>query len=302
MAYLKIGEGCDNRCTYCAIPLIRGKMRSRTIEDIVREARELDAMGVKEICVMAQDTTAYGYDLYGHYALPELLSAIVRETSIPWIRMLYLYPEKITDELIELVRTEPRILPYFDIPMQHISDRVLRRMNRRGAGDAVRSAIARIREAIPDAVLRTTAIVGFPGETAEDFEELCRFVKEMRFDRFGAFTYSREEGTPAYDFDDQIDEEVKSERYDIIMQTQLEISAEKMQAYIGRTLDVFCEGYDPVAETHYGRSFADAPEIDGKVYFSSDRRIEEGEIIPVEITGSLDFDLTGEAVERYLKK
>lgn len=302
MAYLKIGEGCDNNCTYCAIPLIRGKMRSRTIEDIVAEAKDLDAMGVKELCVTAQDTTAYGYDIYGRYALPELLRAIVDATSIPWIRLLYLYPEKLTDELIDTVKREPRILPYFDIPMQHISDSVLRRMNRRGRSEAVRSAVARIRKAIPEAVIRTTAIVGFPGETEADFRELCEFVKEMRFDRFGAFTYSREEGTPAYDFDCQIDEDVKQERYDIIMQTQLDISTEKMEKYIGRTLDVFCEGFDPVAETHYGRSYADAPDIDGKVYFSSDRRIAEGEIVGVEITGSLDFDLTGEAVERYLKK
>lgn len=301
LAYLKIAEGCDNRCTYCAIPLIRGKMRSRSVEDIVAEAVELDSLGIKELCIVAQDTTAYGTDLYGHYELPRLLREILAATDIPWIRLLYLYPDKITKELLETVRDNDRILNYFDIPIQHISENVLRKMARRGGADTVRRAIAMIRETIPDAILRTTAIVGFPGETEEDFSELCEYIREVRFDRFGAFTYSREEDTPAFDFEDQVDEETKQERYDILMRTQLDISAEKLTDMIGKKLEVFCEGFDPVAETHYGRSRGDAPEIDGKVYFTSDRRISEGEIIEVEITGSLDFDLTGEATERYLR-
>ena len=301
LAYLKIAEGCDNRCTYCAIPLIRGKMRSRTMEDVIAEAKELDAMGVKELCIVAQDTTAYGIDLYGKYELPTLLKKIVDETSIPWIRMLYLYPDKITEELLQVIRDNDRILNYFDIPIQHISENVLRRMARRGGADTVRRAISMIRETIPDATIRTTAIVGFPGETEEDFRELCEYVAEVKFDRFGAFTYSREEDTPAYDFEDQIDEDVKQERYDILMRTQVDISAEKLQAMIGKTVEVFCEGFDPVAETHFGRSRADAPEIDGKVYFWSDRKIPEGEIIEVEITEAMDFDLMGEAVEKHMK-
>lgn len=301
LAYLKIAEGCDNRCTYCAIPLIRGRMRSRTVEDIIAEAKELDGMGVKELCIIAQDTTAYGIDLYGRYELPTLLEKIVEETNIPWIRMLYLYPDKITDELLEVIRNNDRVLNYFDIPIQHISENVLRRMARRGGADTVKQAISRIRAAIPDAVIRTTAIVGFPGETEEDFRELCEYVREAKFDRFGAFTYSREEDTPAYDFPDQIDEDVKQKRYDILMRTQVDISAEKLQGMIGKTIEVFCEGFDPVAETHFGRSRADAPEIDGKVYFYSDRKIPEGEILMVKITEAMDFDLMGEAVERYMK-
>lgn len=301
LAYLKIAEGCDNHCTYCAIPLIRGRMRSRTVEDIVAEAVELDSLGIKELCIIAQDTTAYGIDLYGSYELPRLLREILAATDIPWIRLLYLYPDKITEELLETVRDNDRILNYFDIPIQHISENVLRRMARRGGADTVRRAVAMIRDTVPEAILRTTAIVGFPGETEEDFCELCEYVREVRFDRFGAFTYSREEDTPAFGFEDQIDEETKQERYDILMRTQLEISAEKLADMIGKKIEVFCEGFDPVAETHYGRSRGDAPEIDGKVYFTSDRRISEGEIVEVEITGSLDFDLTGEATERYLK-
>ncbi len=302
MAYIKIAEGCNNRCTYCAIPLIRGRMRSRTVEDIVAEAKELDSMGIKELVVVAQDTSAYGIDIYGKYELPRLLREICAATSIPWIRMLYLYPDKITDELIETVKENDRILPYFDIPVQHISDNMLRRMARKGGSAVIRDAFRRIREAIPDAILRTTAIVGFPGETEDDFNELCEFVKETKFDRFGAFTYSREEDTPAYDFDDQIDEDVKQQRYDIVMREQAEVSARKMEAYVGRTLEVLCEGFDPVAETHYGRGRADAPEIDGKVYFTSDRRVEEGEMVQVKITEAMDFDLIGESTEIHRKR
>ena len=295
MAYLKIAEGCNNRCTYCAIPMIRGKMRSRTMKDIIEEATMLDAMGVKELNLIAQDTSAYGIDLYGKYCLPELIRGIADATDIPWIRLLYCYPDKITDELVAEIRDNPRVVKYIDIPIQHISDDVLRRMNRHGDAAMIRSAVAKLRT-IPGMVLRSTAIVGFPGETDAEFEELCRFIKEARFERFGAFTYSREEDTPAYDFPDQIDEQVKQDRYDVLMQTQLAVSEAYNESRIGQVLHVLCEGYDPVAESHYGRSYAEAADIDGKIWFTANNpklRIAEGEMIDVKITDALDYDLVG---------
>ncbi|MBQ2876651.1 MAG: 30S ribosomal protein S12 methylthiotransferase RimO [Clostridia bacterium] len=293
-AYLKIAEGCDNRCTYCAIPLIRGKLRSRPIEDIVKEAKDLEAMGVVELNLIAQDTTRYGLDLYGEYSLARLVKALTAETNIPWIRLLYCYPDKITDELITELRENPRLVKYMDIPIQHISDRVLARMNRHGDGATIRSAINRLREGVPDIILRTTAMVGFPGETEEDFVELCEFIKEARFDRFGAFTFSPEEGTAAAELDGQIDEQTKQDRYDILMQTQLTVTEEKNEAYIGKTLKVLCDGYDTVAEIYYGRSFSDAPDVDGKVYFKAPRKINSGAFVEVKITEALDYDLVGE--------
>ena len=295
-AYLKIAEGCDNRCTYCAIPLIRGRLRSRPIEDIVKEAKELEALGVKELNLIAQDTTRYGLDLYGEYSLARLVRAITKETSIPWIRLLYCYPDKITDELITELRENDRLLPYMDVPVQHISDRVLRAMNRHGDGKTVRDAIKRLRSAVPDVTLRTTALVGFPGENDEDFTELCEFIREVRFDRFGAFTYSAEEGTEAASFDGAIDEELKEKRYNTLMEIQLDISAELQKEKIGKSLTVLCEGYDVVAGTHYGRSAADAPDVDGKIYFSAPHRIDAGSFVTVRITEALDYDLIGEAV------
>ena len=293
-AYLKIAEGCDNRCTYCAIPLIRGKLRSRPIEDIVKEAKDLEAMGVVELNLIAQDTTRYGLDLYGEYSLARLVKALTAETNIPWIRLLYCYPDKITDELITELRENPRLVKYMDIPIQHISDSVLARMNRHGDGATIRSAINRLREGVPDIILRTTAMVGFPGETEEDFVELCEFIKEARFDRFGAFTFSPEEGTAAAELDGQIDEQTKQDRYDILMQTQLTVTEEKNEAYIGKTLKVLCDGYDTVAEIYYGRSFGDAPDVDGKVYFKAPRKINSGAFVEVKITEALDYDLVGE--------
>lgn len=298
MAYLKIAEGCSNRCTYCAIPNIRGKMRSRTMKEIIEEATALDAIGVKELNLIAQDTTAYGIDLYGKYELPELIRGICSATDIPWIRLLYCYPDKITDELVSEIKNNPRVVKYIDIPVQHISDSVLRRMNRHGDSAMIRESISKLRS-IPDIVLRSTAIVGFPGETEEDFRELCEFVKEGNFERFGAFTYSREEDTPAYDFDDQIDEQVKQDRYDILMQTQLPVSEKFNQSRVGKIIRVMCEGFDPVAESHYGRSYAEAADIDGKVWFTvgrDDLRIAEGEMIDVRITEAMDYDLVGEAL------
>lgn len=300
-AYLKIAEGCDNRCTYCAIPLIRGRFRSRPMEDIVAEAKELEEIGVRELCLIAQDTTRYGLDLYGEYKLAELVRRLCRETGIPWIRLLYCYPDKITEELVAELRDNPRLLKYMDIPIQHISDRVLREMNRHGDSATIRGAIARLRDAVPDITLRTTVIVGFPGETEEEFSELCAFVKEARFDRFGAFPYSPEEDTPAAEMPEQIDEQVKQDRYDIVMATQLPISEEKNREKIGRTLRVLCEGYDTVAETYYGRSEADAPDVDGKVYFSSRRRLRPGEFVFVTIESALDYDLVGRVEESVRK-
>ena len=296
-AYLKIAEGCDNRCTYCAIPLIRGKFRSRPIEDIVEEAKDLAALGVKELNLIAQDTSRYGLDLYGEYHLADLVRAICRETDVPWIRLLYCYPDKITDDLVNELATNPRLLKYMDVPIQHISDPILAAMNRHGDGTTIRDAVRRLRDRVPGITLRSTAIVGFPGETEEQFEELCAFIKEAKFDRFGAFPYSAEEGTPAAELPGQIDEQIKQDRYDILMATQLPISEALNEEKIGRRITVLCEGFDPVAESHFGRSAADAPDIDGKVYFSAPRRVAEGEFVTVKITEAMDYDLIGEAEE-----
>jgi ribosomal protein S12 methylthiotransferase len=298
MAYMKIAEGCSNRCTYCAIPMIRGKMRSRTMKELVEEATSLDAMGVKELVLVAQDTSAYGIDLYGEYALPELIRGITDATSIPWIRLLYCYPDKITDALIDELKNNPRLVKYVDIPVQHISDNVLKRMNRHGDSAMIRDAVKRLRT-VPDIVLRSTAIVGFPGETEEEFAELCGFVREAKFERFGAFPYSREEDTPAYDLPDQIDEQVKQDRYDVLMRAALPVSEAYNRSRVGKTYRVLCEGWDPVAESHFGRSYAEAAEIDGKIWFTTKRkdlRIAEGEMIDVKITEAMDYDLVGEAV------
>ena len=292
-AYLKIAEGCDNRCTYCAIPLIRGKMRSRPIEDIVKEARELEALGVKELCIVAQDTSRYGLDLYGEYKLAELVREITKSTQIPWLRLLYLYPDKITDELVEEMRTNPRVVKYADIPIQHISDNVLKRMGRHGKSAVIKDAIKRLRT-IDGITLRTTVMVGFPGETDEDFDELCKFVKETKFDRLGAFTYSPEEDTEAATFDGEIDEQTKQDRYDAIMQIQLDISAARNRRLVGRKMRVLCESYDIPAEAYVGRSEADAPDVDGKVFFFSDKKINEGQFVTVKITEAEDYDLIGE--------
>ena len=292
-AYIKIAEGCDNKCSYCAIPSIRGCFRSRPMEELVAEAKQLEALGVKELTVVAQDITRYGLDLYGKYALAELLHRITEETSIPWIRLLYCYPDKITDELIAEMRDNPRILKYIDLPLQHISDRMLTAMNRHGDGKMIREVLAKLRREIPDIIIRTTFIVGFPGETEADFEELCAFIKEQRFDHAGAFPYSREEDTPAYDFPDQIDEQIKQDRLDLLMRMQMEINEEVNREKIGKTVDVLVEGYDTVAEVHYGRSAADSPEIDGKVYFSSDVRVAAGSFVKVKVRRVVDYDLYG---------
>ena len=295
-AYLKIAEGCDNKCTYCAIPLIRGKFRSRTIEDIVKEAQDLEAMGVKEINLIAQDTSRYGLDIYGEYSLAKLVRAICKETSIPWIRLLYCYPDKITDELIEEMRTNDRLLKYMDIPIQHISDNVLLAMNRHGGSALIRETVKKLRERVPGVVLRTTAMVGFPGESEENFSELCEFLKEAKFEHFGAFTYSAEEGTVAAEFEETVDPQTKQDRYDIIMQTQLTVNEDIIAKQVGKTLTVLCDGFDTIADIYYGRTYADAPDVDGRVYFKSPKRVRAGEFVEVEISEALDYDLVGEAV------
>ena len=295
-SYLKIAEGCDNRCAYCAIPMIRGKFRSRPMEELVAEAKDLEALGVRELNIVAQDITRYGLDLYGKYSLAELIHRITEETEIPWIRLLYCYPDKITDELVAEIRDNPRVLKYIDMPLQHISDRMLSAMNRHGDGKMIREVISKLRREIPDIVIRTTFIVGFPGETEEDFCELCEFVKETKFERAGVFTYSREEDTPAYDLPDQIDEQIKLDRMDLVMREQLEINEERNRSKVGKTITVLCEDYDPVSEVHFGRSAEDAPEIDGKVYFKSEKRIAAGSFVKVKIREVLDYDLMGRAI------
>ena len=297
-AYLKIAEGCDNRCTYCAIPSIRGRFRSRPIEDIVAEAKDLESLGCKELTLVAQDTTRYGQDLYGEYKLATLLRKLSEETTIPWFRILYCYPDKITDELIAEMRDNDRVCKYIDLPMQHIADGVLKKMNRHGGSAVIKDAVARLRKEIPGIVIRTTFIVGFPGESDEDFTSLCEFVNEMKFERVGVFTYSREEGTPAYNME-QIDEQIKLDRYDVIMRDQLVINEESNAKKIGSVIRVLCEGFDPVSEAYYGRSEADAPDIDGKIYFTGKKGIVPGSFVDVEITEVVEYDLCGVAVNIY---
>ena len=295
-AFLRISEGCNNRCSYCAIPKIRGRYRSRTIESIIEEAQDLEAAGIQELNLIAEDTSRYGEDLYKKNALPELLRRLKEETNIPWIRIFYCYPDKITDELIAEMRDNPRVLHYIDMPIQHISDSVLKRMNRHGDKAQIKSVIEKLRRAIPDIVIRTTLIVGFPAETNEQFEELLEFVKETKFNRLGAFAYSREEGTPAYDFTDQIGEEVKQERFDLLMTRQAKISQDYQQSFIGQIRNVLCEGLDEEEELYVGRDFSNGPDVDGKVFFSCPEPVEAGQFVNVKITDADDYDLFGETV------
>ncbi|MBR5515938.1 MAG: 30S ribosomal protein S12 methylthiotransferase RimO [Clostridia bacterium] len=295
-AYIKIAEGCDNRCTYCAIPGIRGSFRSRKMEDIIAEAKDLEGLDIKELVIVAQDTTRYGEDIYGEYKLAELLHRLAKETEIPWLRILYCYPDKITDELVCEIANNDKVVKYIDMPVQHINDEVLRRMNRHGGSAVIKDAIERLRKGVPGIVIRSTAIAGFPGETNEQFEELCEFIGEAKFERFGAFPYSREENTPAFDLPNQLEEQEKADRADMLMRKQMSISAEFNQKQLGKILTVLCEGFDPVSEAHFGRSYMDAPEIDGKIYFTSDTKIPIGNFVKVEITDILDYDLIGEAL------
>lgn len=293
-AYIKISEGCDNRCTYCAIPMIRGAFRSRTIEDILDEARTLAAQGVVELNVIAQDTTRYGEDLYGAPQTARLLRELCKIEGFHWIRLLYCYPDRITDELIEVMATEDKIVKYIDLPLQHCSGEVLKRMNRHGDRQTLTALLNKIREKMPDVVLRTTFITGFPGETEAQFEELAEFAKEIKFQRLGCFAYSREEDTPAADFPDQIDDEIKQQRADIIMEQQQSVMAEYCESLIGTDIEVLVEGWDRIAECWYGRSRADAPEVDGCVFFTAeDKKPVIGEFVSVKIEDCTGIDPIG---------
>jgi len=297
-AYLKIAEGCDNRCTYCAIPSIRGSFRSRPMESIIEEAKMLSSIGVKELCIVAQDTTRYGLDLYGEYKLAELLEKLCTVDGIDfeWIRLMYCYPDKITDELCEVMAKYDRIAKYIDLPIQHISDKVLTSMNRHGGSTAIKSAVARLRKSMPDIAIRTTVLMGFPGETDKDVKELKEFITETKFSRLGAFAYSREEGTCAYSFDKRVSEKTKQLRVDNIMDRQYDIQLEANEAMVGKKLRVICEGYDKVSGHYFGRSQYHAPEIDGGVYFTSSKKLSEGELVTVLIEDVMDYDLVGKSV------
>ena len=295
-ATLRIAEGCDNCCAYCVIPQIRGSYRSRPLENIVREAEELAGAGCREIILIAQDVTGYGMDLYGKLMLPELLRKLCRVDGIRWIRLMYCYEDRITDELIDVMAAEEKICSYIDIPLQHISDRVLLAMNRHSTSESIRSTLKRLREAIPDIHIRTTLITGFPGETEEDFDELLDFVEEERFERLGVFAYSQEEGTPAGDMECQIDEDVKTARADSVMLRQMEISRQINEDKIGRVMEVLVEG-ETEDGAYIGRTQYDAPEIDDNVIFTAESRPAAGDIVKVMITDAFDYDIAGRMVE-----
>lgn len=292
-SYLKIADGCSNRCTYCAIPSIRGDYRSVEFETVIDEAKQLAAAGTKELILIAQDTTNYGSDLYGKLRLPELLDALCEIDGIEWIRMLYCYPDKITDELLETIARRSKVLPYIDLPLQHADDGILKAMNRRGDSAFLREVIAKIRSALPDAVIRTTFIVGFPGEGEKEFENLAEFVNEIEFDRLGCLAFSPQEGTPAFNMENTVDEDVKLRRGEIIMQDQLEIVTLKNRDRIGKTYRVLVEDYDGYTDSYSGRTYMDAPEIDGTVSFTTNKNYEPGDFADVVIIGVNDYDLIG---------
>lgn len=292
--FLKIAEGCNKRCTYCIIPYIRGRYRSFPMERLLNEARYLAESGVRELIVVAQETTIYGEDLYGRNMLPELLRELCRIDGFLWIRVLYTYPEDITDELLEVMASEPKIVNYIDMPIQHSSDAILKRMGRRTSHDDLINIISKVRKALPDVALRTSLITGFPGESDSDHQQLIDFIREVSFDRLGVFAYSQEEGTPAASFPDQIDDEIKNARRDQLMRIQEEISADRLSSKTGQTFDVFIEGYLPDDDIYIGRTYMDAPDVDGYFYVSSDRELMTGDMIQAVCTGSGDYDLYGE--------
>lgn len=294
--YLKAAEGCSNCCTYCAIPMIRGKFRSVPMEELIKEAEFLAENGVTELVVIAQDTSRYGEDIYGESKLPELLKRLCRIDGFKWIRTLYCYPERITDELLETIAGEEKLVKYLEIPIQHCDGDILSRMNRWGDEEKLEALFDHIREKVPGIILRTTLITGFPGETEEQFEKLAEFVKRVRFDRLGCFAYSREEGTKSYDFPNQIDEETAARRADIIMEQQMLISAENNEKLMDCELEAVVEGFDRFGECWFGRTAIDAPDIDGKVFFTSEKPLEIGEYVKIRITEALDYDLIGEVI------
>ena len=295
-AYTRIGEGCSNCCTYCAIPSIRGAFRSRDEESIVEEAKTLAEQGVKELVLIAQDVSSYGIDLYGEYRLAHLLNLLCEIDGIEWIRLLYCYPDKITDELIDTMASQPKVLHYIDLPLQHADDSILKAMNRHSSAEETREVIRKLRERMPDIVIRTTFIVGFPGEGDGEFETLAEFVNEQEFERLGCFEYSPQEGTPAAKMENQVDDDVKARRAEVIMQDQYEIMSEKNNEMIGKTLRVLTESYDDYTDSYSGRSYMDAPDIDGKIIFTSPDFIKEGDFVDVEILGTNEYDLLGRTV------
>lgn len=296
-AYLKIAEGCDKHCTYCIIPRLRGHFRSVPEERLLAEAEELAEQGVKELILVAQETTVYGVDLYGEKRLPQLLKKLAGIPGIRWIRVQYCYPEEITEELIQIIKEEPKICHYLDLPIQHASDRILKRMGRRTTQADLRRIIGRLREAIPDICLRTTLISGFPGETEEDHEELMRFVDDCEFDRLGVFAYSAEEDTPAAAMPDQIPEEVKEDRRAEIMELQQEIAFEKAEGMTGRELTVMIEGKVADENVYVGRTYMDAPGVDGYLFLNTDETLMSGDFARVRVTGAAEYDLIGELIE-----
>lgn len=295
-AYLKISEGCDNRCAYCAIPEIRGPFRSRKREEILREAARLAGAGVRELVLVAQDTSRYGKDLYAKPALAELLYALNDVPGIEWIRILYLYPDEIAGELITAMRECEKVLPYIDLPLQHISAGVLRAMNRRGTPEEIRAVIRKFREELDGCVLRTSLIVGFPGETEADFEELAAFVQETRFDRLGVFQYSPEEGTPAFRMKHKVPPSVKEQRYRRLMELQQKISLENNMARVGKIYDVLVEGVSDDGIFYFGRSYAEGPDVDGRIYFTAEEPLNIGDIVKIEILIAEEYDLTGRQI------
>lgn len=297
-AYIKIAEGCSNCCSYCAIPMIRGKFRSRKMESILQEAKELAQNGVKELIVIAQDTTKYGEDLYGEPALAKLLQEMCKIDQLKWIRVLYCYPENLTEELMDAIANEEKIVKYIDLPLQHCSQSVLENMNRKGSMEELKEKINTLRKKVPDITVRTTFITGFPGESQEDFEALAGFAKEMKFQRLGCFAYSQEENTKAALMPNQLDQETKEKRANIIMEQQQLIMEEYCQKLVGKTVEVLCEGFDKYAECYFGRTQADSPEVDGLVFFSSDnKKPQAGEFVKVKIDDYLGCDPIGSLIE-----
>ncbi len=296
-AFLKIAEGCDKHCTYCIIPSLRGKYRSVPMEQLLEEACSLAQKGVRELILVAQETTLYGVDLYGRKALPELLHRLAEIHGIYWIRIQYCYPEEITDELIQAIKSEEKVCRYLDIPIQHASDRILRRMGRRTDQASIREMVGRLRREIPDIALRTTLITGFPGETEEDHQELMAFVDEMEFERLGVFPYSAEEDTPAADFEDQVPDEVKEERRDEVMELQQEIAFEKSESMVGRVLDVMIEGKVADEPAYVARTYMDAPGVDGYLFVNSGELFMSGDFVRVKVTGASEYDLIGQVYE-----
>lgn len=293
-AYLKIAEGCDKHCTYCIIPKIRGNFRSVPMERLLKEAQDLAEQGVKELNLVAQETTLYGKDLYGEKSLPKLLRELCKISGIRWIRILYCYPEEITDELIQVMKEEPKICHYLDLPIQHANDTILKRMGRRTSKQELIDIVQKLRKEIPDICLRTTLITGFPGETQEQHEEVMEFIDTLEFDRLGAFTYSPEEDTPAATFEDQIDEEVKEDRQADIMELQQEIAFDKAEDMIGREVLVMIEGKVADENAYVGRTYRDAPNVDGLIFINTDVELISGDFAKVKVTGALDYDLIGE--------